>query len=213
MLNESNTHKSEANALFNNGSYTEALAKYSDASAICPTYLDFELAVLQSNISACHLKLQEWKDAITSATAALEKLDKLEREVDEEEKAEAEAKRLEEEEIEEEIISPGAATAAPAPVVDPEDDPAFIARKKRRADISRIRYKALIRRARARTEAGGWSNLTGAQEDYKRLSEMDNLTSTDRKLVMSQLKTLPARTKEAQEQETAEMWGKLKEVN
>lgn len=219
-MNEANTHKSEANALFNSGSYTDALAKYSDATAVCPNYLDYDLAVLQSNISACHLKLQEWKDAITSATAALDKLDAVERELVAAEEAAAAAaekakQKEDDDEAEEEIVSSGAANAGPAlSAHDAEqEDPVVVARKKKKADVARIRYKALMRRARARSEAGGWSNLTGAEEDYKKLSTMDNVTPGDRKIVATQLRTLPARTKEAQERETAEMWGKLKEVS
>ena len=34
----------------------------------------------------------------------------------------------------------------------------------RKADTQRIRAKALMRRARARSEQGGWSNLQGAEE-------------------------------------------------
>lgn len=217
LLNEANTHKSEANALFNSGSYTDALAKYSDATAVCPNYLDYDLAVLQSNISACHLKLQEWKDAITSATAALDKLDTVERELlaAEEAAAAAEKAKQKEDEVEEEIVSSGAANAGPAlSAHDAEqEDPVVLARKKKKADVARIRYKALMRRARARSEAGGWSNLAGAEEDYKKLSKMDNVSPGDRKIVATQLRTLPARTREAQERETAEMWGKLKEVS
>lgn len=217
-MEESNAHKSEANALFNSGSYTEALTKYSDATTVCPNYLDYDLAVLHSNISACHLKLQEWKDAITSATAALDKLTKVDCELvaaEEAAEAEAKAKKQEEDEVEEEIVSSGAANAGPALSADDaeEEDPAVVARRKRKADVARIRYKALMRRARARSEAGGWSNLAGAEEDYKTLSKMDNVTPGDRKIVAAQLRTLPARTKEAQERETAEMWGKLKEAS
>ena len=52
-----------------------------------------------------------------------------------------------------------------------------------------------------RSELGGWSNLTGAEEDYKTLSTMTNLSSPDRKIVQTQLKILPPRTKAAQEKE------------
>lgn len=180
--------------------------------------------MLQSNIAACHLKLQEWKDTITSATAALDKLDKVERQLVSEEEKEAEAiskkakgkeEQEEEEEVEQEIISSGAANAGPAlsAAENEQDPPEVVARKKKRVDVARIRYKALMRRARARSEAGGWSNLAGAEEDYKTLAKMDNVTPGDRKLVAAQLRTLPARTKAAQERETAEMWGKLKEVS
>lgn len=81
--------------------------------------------------------------------------------------------------------------------------------------MQRIRYKALMRRARARSEEGGWSNLAGAEEDYKALAAMPAgvVTPGDRKIVTAQLRSLPARVKEAQERETAEMWGKLKDVS
>lgn len=180
---------------------------------MCPNYLDYDLAVLQSNISACHLKLQEWKDAITAATTALDKLDKVDRELVAAEEAEATQKQAEEN-VDEEIVSSGAAHAGPAmPVDGHEEDPAVTARRKKKADAARIRYKALMRRARARSEAGGWSNLAGAEEDYKRLATMDNVTPGDRKIVAAQLRTLPARTKDAQAKETAEMWAKLKDVS
>ena len=212
-MEESNSHKTEANALFNSGKYDAAISKYDEAVSVCPNYLDFELAVLQSNVAACNLKLEEWKDAVTSATAAINKLDKLETRLAEEEKAAAEAKAKEEEEVEEEIVSAGAETAGP-PIPDEDKvDPEEVARKKKRDDIKRIRYKALIRRARARSEAGGWSNLSGAEEDYKTLSKMDNVSPGDKKIVQQQLRTLPAKVKAAQEKETGEMWSKLKDVS
>lgn len=213
LLAESNAHKTEANALFNSGKYDAAIAKYDEAVSVCPNYLDFELAVLQSNVAACNLKLEEWKDAITTATAAVDKLAKLETRLAEEEKAAAEARAKDEEEVEDEIVSAGAETAGPPIPTDEEVDPEEARRKKLRGDIKRIRYKALIRRARARSEAGGWSNLSGAEEDYKTLSTMDNVTPSDRKMIQQQLRILPTKVKQAQEQETAEMWGKLKDVS
>ena len=206
MVAESNTHKAEANALFSSGKYDAAINKYDEAIAVCPTYLDYPLAVLRSNVSACHLMLEEWKDAVKHATTALDLLDKLERE----DKLAAEKEEKGRDEVEEEIVSAGAAKAGPAaPVVETE---AQIARQKRQEDIVRIRAKALLRRARARSELGGWSTLEGAIEDYKKLSAMTNLTATDQKLVQAQLRALPPRAKAAQEKETAEMWGKLKEL-
>ena len=83
---------------------------------------------------------------------------------------------------------------------------------KAKNDIRRIRSKALLRRGRARSEAGGWQNLAGAEEDYKTLSRMDGLTAADKHTINSQLRTLPPRTKAAQETETAEMWGKLRSL-
>ncbi|KAI8170876.1 Tetratricopeptide repeat protein 1 [Colletotrichum sp. SAR 10_70] len=209
LLAEANANKAEANALFASTKYEAAINKYDEAVAVCPNYLDYDLAVLRSNISACHLKLEQWKDAISSATAALDGLDRIEREAAlEQERREKE--RAEEEEVEEEIVSSGASKAAPAPVGS--DDPEEAARKKRQEDVLRIRAKALMRRARARSEEGGWQNLAGAEEDYKALSKMTNLAPADRKIVQTQLRVLPPRTKAAQEKETAEMWGKLKDL-
>lgn len=216
MLAESNAHKAEANTLFTSGKYDTALNKYDEAVAVCPNYLDYELAVLRSNVAACHLKLEEWKEAVSSATSALDGLDRLEKqekEAEEKEKAEAERRRIAEaDDVEEEIVSAGAAKAGPALSTTTEDELAAAARQKRQDDIARIRAKALMRRARAKSELGGWSNLEGAVEDYKRLSTMANLTATDKKVVQAQLRTLPPLAKAAQEKETAEMWSKLKDL-
>jgi hypothetical protein len=134
-------------------------------------------------------------------------------------KAKAEDVGEDKEEAEEEIISDGAARA--------EDTSQ---RGKREADIERIRIKALMRRAKARSELGGWSTLQGAEEgkqtspqslfilridifaDYKKLIQMPNLPAADLIIVQRQLKDLPPRTKAAQEVEMGEMMGKLKEV-
>jgi tetratricopeptide (TPR) repeat protein len=218
LLTESNSLKGEANALFTSKRYQDALAKYDEAVAACPNYLDYELAVLQSNISACHLMLEEWKEAISSATRALDGLDKAERagaeSSEQPEKKEKKAGREsdEDEGVEDEIISAGAKQAAPPAAEAEAADSVETRRKKRIDDVERIRAKALLRRGRARSEAGGWQNLAGAEEDYRRLSAMKNLGSSDRKTVQMQLGALPLRTKAAQERETAEMWGKLKQV-
>lgn len=157
---------------------------------------------MKCNIAACQLKLEEWGDAVKSAGAALEGLGRLVARDAEEEKEEKE----EAEEVEEEIVSKGASLAAPAP--EQEDE-----RGKRRKEWERIRAKALLRRARARCELGGWHNLAGAEEDYKALDGMDNLGAADRKMVSRQLRELPPKTKAAQEKEMAEMWWKLKDVS
>ena len=105
--------------------------------------------MLQSNIAACHLKLEDWKEAVKTATAALDGLDKLQGKTGEVKKDDA----GEEEEVDEEIVSQGAEKA--------EDTSA---RGQREIDIERIRTKVLLRRARARSEMGGWSTLQGAEE-------------------------------------------------
>ncbi|KAK6220145.1 tetratricopeptide repeat protein 1 [Colletotrichum tabaci] len=209
LLAESNANKTEANALFSSSKYEQAITKYDDAVAACPNYLDYELAVLRSNISACHLKLEQWKDAVSSASAALDALDRVDKEAALEQDR-RDREKAADEDVEDEIVSSGAAAAAPAP--PPEDDPEETARRARGEDVLRIRAKALMRRARARSEQGGWQNLAGAEEDYKTLSLMKNLAPADRRIVQAQLRALPPRTKAAQEAETAEMWGKLKDL-
>jgi hypothetical protein len=159
--------------------------------------------------------LEEWKEAVSNATTALDGLDRLEKQEAEKAKLEAEVAAkvvADDDDAEEEIVSAGAAKAGPALPADPEDASIEAARRQRQDDIARIRAKALMRRARAKSELGGWSNLEGAVEDYKRLSGMTNLTSVDKKIVQSQLRVLPPRAKAAQEKETAEMWSKLKDL-
>ncbi|KAL2200258.1 hypothetical protein P885DRAFT_65961 [Corynascus similis CBS 632.67] len=215
LISESNSHKAEANALFTSGKYETAINKYDEAVAVCPNYLDYELAVLRSNIAACHLKLEEWKEAISNATTALDGLDRLEGQEKEKEDRTPTArdtKETETNDAEAEIISTGATKAGPALLSNPDENSAETARQKRRDDIARIRAKALMRRARARSELGGWSNLEGAIEDYKRLAGMTNLTAADKRIVNAQLRALPPLAKAAQEKETAEMWAKLKEL-
>ncbi|KAM7222739.1 Tetratricopeptide repeat protein 1 [Rhypophila decipiens] len=213
---ESNTHKAEANSLFTSGNYNAAISKYDEALAVCPNYLDYDLAVLRSNIAACHLKLEEWKEAVENATKALDGLDKLEREEKEKENNDASTKNVagaEEEDddvVEVEIVSAGAAKAGPA--VSAADSPADVARRKRQEDIARIRSKALMRRARAKSELGGWRDLEDAQKDYERLTTMDNLSLADKKIVKAQLRALPPCMEEAKQKEIGEMWGKLKDL-
>jgi hypothetical protein len=120
--------------------------------------------VLKSNVAACYLKTEEWKEAVKAAGECLDlldmaegkkkKKDKLEKGSDNgKEDAAEEIEEEEEEEADEEIISPGATKA--------EDTSA---KAKRKADIERIRAKALMRRGKARMEIGSWSSLQGAEE-------------------------------------------------
>ncbi|PTB67612.1 hypothetical protein BBK36DRAFT_1168000 [Trichoderma citrinoviride] len=225
LLQESHAIKADANALFAAKDYHNALSRYNDAIASCPTYRHYERAVLQSNIAACHLQTEQWKDATKAASDALDSLAKLESELspkdckvdnttdDTSNKHDTTTPRNTkdgEEDVEEEIISSGAARSAPP--APPSPTPEETAREARKADILRIRTKALLRRARARSEEGGWSNLAGAEEDYRALSQMPGLTPADQRTVRAQLKALPPRTKAAQEAEMSEMWGKLKNL-
>ena len=164
------------------------------------------------------MKLEDWKEAVKAATAALDGLDKLQGKGNEGGKDGESPVEEPEEEADEEIISEGATKAE-----DTSD------KGKREADIDRIRGKALMRRARANSELGGWAALQSAESgicllswvsfakltlpDYKLLSTMQNLSAADKKLVQRQLFQLPPRLKAAQEKEMGEMMGKLKEVS
>lgn len=153
LLTESNEKKASANELFGKSEYQDALDTYDAAVAACPNYLEYEVAVLKSNIAACYLKMEDWKEAVKAAGAALEGLDRLQGKNEVVPKEVEGVKESGEDEEVEEIVSEGAAKAA-----DTNE------KGKRGADIERIRAKALMRRARARSEIGGWAVLQGAED-------------------------------------------------
>lgn len=165
LLEQSNAQKAEANKFFGTARYSQAIGEYGKALSSCPNYLEYEIAVLKSNISACHLKLEDWKAAIESANAALDALGRLQptSAADNKESSEADGGVVE-------IGGEG------------EDADQELARlemsDQRRQDIRRIRAKALMRRARAKSEEGGWGNLQGAEEGVhcNKLSLRSNLT-------------------------------------
>lgn len=202
MLEESHAQKTIANKFFASSQYSQAIGEYDKALSSCPNYLDYEVAVLKSNIAACHLKLEDWKAAVDSATAALDALDRLlpkkkkEKAKDDEAgtdegivEIEGEGAEAEEEELKKLEIS-----------------------DQRRDDILRIRSKALMRRAKAKSEQGGWGNLQGAEDDYKALAQLPALPPQDNKIVQTALRGLPPRINAAKEKEMGDMMGKLKEL-
>ena len=212
LLAESNTEKTTANALFTTAQYSEAISTYDRALASCPNYLDYEVAVLQSNISACYLKLEEWKEAVESATRSLDRLeiiDPLPKSKDEKNTSGVGKNGKS-------TTSEGADDAVVELRSDDDDVSAALEKLKlsdeRKADVQKIRAKALLRRARGRIELGGWSNLAGAEEDYKQLASMKNLPLSDQKVVKAALRDLPPRVNAAREKEMGEMMGKLKEL-
>lgn len=160
LLSESNTQKSQANQLFTSSRYSEAIGEYDKALSSCPNYLEYECAVLKSNIAACHLKLEDWKEAVESATAALDALDRLQ----------PRKKVTDGKEYKGEDEKAGAVVE----IVGGDDDDVEteLAELKlsdeRKEDIRRIRAKALMRRAKGRVEQGGWGNLAGAEEGESR---------------------------------------------
>jgi hypothetical protein len=110
--------------------------------------------------------------------------------------------KADEEQADEEIVSSGAEKSAPAV----QDGP--------KADILRIRTKALLRRARAYSKTESWSSLASAESDYQALAKLPAhaLTPADARTVRTQLRVLPPLVKQAQEKEMGEMWGKLKDL-
>lgn len=200
MLEESHAQKSTANKFFASSQYSQAIGEYDKALSSCPNYLEYEIAVLKSNIAACHLKLEDWKAAIESATAALDALHRLlpkkkERKEDEAEKDGAAVVEIEGE---------GAEADEELKKLEVSDQ--------RRDDILRIRSKALMRRAKAKSEQGEWGNLQGAEDDYKALAHLPTLPPQDQKIVQAALRSLPPRINTAKEKEMGDMMGKLKEL-
>ena len=199
MLEESNAQKSTANKFFTTSQYSQAIGEYDKALSSCPNYLEYEVAVLKSNIAACHLKLEDWKAAVESATAALDALDRLlpKKKETTEDGAGKDGGVVE-------IEGDGAEAEEELKKLEMSDQ--------RRDDILRIRSKALMRRAKAKSEQGGWANLQGAEDDYKALAQLPKLPPQDQKIVQAALRSLPLRINAAKETEMGDMMGKLKEL-
>jgi len=154
MVAESHTLKNAANKQFATKDYSSAISTYDKALAELPIYLDYELAVLQSNIAACHLQLQEWKEAIESAEKGL---DGLEREMPmpkpkkekEQSKPQEKGEKVDKDEDENKVVE----------LPDDNDDEANAEMLQKldisdqhKTDILRIRTKLLLRRARAKVK-------------------------------------------------------------
>jgi len=203
-LNDSNTLKTSANSQFAHGSYGEAIQTYGRALASCPNYLEYEIAVLQSNISACHIKLEEWKEATESATKsidALERIDPLPKPAQKSDDVKSVSGQLQ---------------SQPQGAVEEVDDDtaakieALEKSGRTRDDVQKIRVKAFLRRAKARSETGGWAALQGAYEDYTFLATVSTLSPLDKKTVQKSLREIAPKLDNAKQQEMAEMMGKLK---
>ncbi|KAI9370695.1 hypothetical protein BJX61DRAFT_514547 [Aspergillus egyptiacus] len=209
LLEESKTIKAEANKLYSVASYDQAISAYDRALASCPSYLDYEVAVLRSNMAACHLKLEDWKAAVDSATSCIEGLDRVVPPAGKDGEAAAKAgdEQRQAQDRDAVVEISGEDEAA-----EKEALQRLQASDERRRDVMRIRAKALMRRARAKTELGGWGNLQGAEADYKVLAAMDNLPVEDRRVVQRALRELPEKINKARESETAEMMSKLKDL-
>ena len=189
--------------------------------------------MLKSNIAACHLKLAEWKEAVVAADAALEGIERVTT-AGAKQKSDGKSQQQEntqEEEEDDDGSNNDAHTNPPTPKnddaaaasvveLDPSlDEATALAHVQQRdahhAAISRIKTKSLMRRARAKSELGGWANLQAALDDYTSLSNMPSaeaLPPQDKKIIQAALRELPLKVARAREAEMGEMMGKLKEL-
>ncbi|KAF2463136.1 uncharacterized protein BDR25DRAFT_307899 [Lindgomyces ingoldianus] len=224
LLTQSHSEKASANKTFTSGDYSSAIQGYEKALSLCPAYLEYDIAVLQSNISACHLKLQEWKSAVEAATLALEALERVEppsasatntqtpgKDGDDSGSGRRKEHRR--------LGQQGEAVEKEAAVeVDDATEARILALTRTGHTlhtVHKLRTKALLRRAKARREVGGWSSLQGSLEDYQILYTpplLSLLSSLDLKIVQAALRELPPRLEDAKGKEMAEMIGKLKEL-
>ncbi|KAI7337613.1 hypothetical protein KC354_g17602 [Hortaea werneckii] len=204
LLAESNSLKGSGNQQFGHGHFSEAISTYDKALASLPNYLDYEIAVLRSNIAACHLKLEEWKEGVESCEKGIENLERLEKlpSIQKNKKEEGEGDEgeaaAEIEEVEENLSARIEKLRLSGQTLD---------------SIRKLQIKLLHRRARARTSLGGWSALQGAEEDYTLLllpSMSRFLSATDRRQIQQSARELQPRLNAAKEKEVAEMMGKLK---
>jgi hypothetical protein len=207
LLSESNALKLSANTLFGSASYENAIQTYDRALSLCPNYLDYEIAILRSNISACNLKLADWKAAAEAATKGIECLERLEKlPVVRAPERRKEGGKDGKDGIEAEVVE--------------EVDEELEARIENLrisghtiAQVRKLQVKLLMRRAKAKTELAGWSNLQAADEDYRVLlspTMEPALSPTDKKSVMESTRALGPKLNQAKDQEMAEMMGKLK---
>ncbi|KAK2853320.1 hypothetical protein FQN49_005188 [Arthroderma sp. PD_2] len=215
LLSQSHSQKADANTLFSTSRYSEAISTYDRALSICPNYLDFEIAVLQSNIAACHLKLEDWKAAVDAASSSISCLDRLIPATPPTPSSSSTNKGASGTSTAEEQSSGAQVVELPDDASQEQEDDVLKrlkANDTRREDVMRIRGKSLMRRAKGRMALGGWANLQGAEEDYKSLLQLENLPPHDQRVVKAALRELPARINEAKDKEMAEMMGKLKDL-
>jgi len=159
LVTKSNNYKTSANTSFVSSDYDAAITGYERALETVPNYLDYEIAVLKSNIAACFVKMEEWKKAVDAATEAidgLEKLDPISWSQTSREGTDGEAVERGGQESGEKVIE-----------VDEEMERRVKILERcghGLEDVRKIRVKALLRRAKARMEFGGWAALQGADE-------------------------------------------------
>lgn len=205
LIVESNALKTSANALFTTSSYTDAITGYNRALGVLPSYLDYEIAVLKSNIAACHLKLEEWKEAVEAATEALDGLEHLDpTPVVNKPDGRAGDKELD-------TVTQEAVVQELSEDTSSRFETFQRTSGKSLSDLKNLRIKSLLRRAKARHALKTWANLQGSLEDYQALSSMQ-LTPLDRRQVQNALREIPVQLEESKKAEMADMMGKLKQL-
>ena len=162
---------------------------YDRALSSCPNYLEYEIAVLHSNIAACHIKAEQWKEAIDSATKSIESLERIDPLPKPKDPQDSTKATLQSQSAVEEIDDETA-----------EKIEALEKSGKTRDDVQKIRVKAFLRRAKARSETGGWAALQGAYEGK-------NVFVTS---CWESMADIGPKLEDAKSKEMAEMMGKLK---
>lgn len=166
--------------------------------------------MIRSNIAACHLKLEDWKAAVDAATACI---DCLERVVPSSPQKDADASQTKSQEDSKNDADGVVEIAGDDEEAEKAELKRIQKRDEQRSNVARIRAKALMRRAKAKSQQGGWANLQGAEEDYKELASMSTLPPDDKRIVQKALRELPPKINEAKDNEMADMMGKLKDVS
>ncbi|KAG0173436.1 hypothetical protein DFQ28_008388 [Apophysomyces sp. BC1034] len=72
LMSQANEYKLAGNQNFAHGKYDDAIHEYENALISCPPSQPKERAVYFANIAACHLKMENYKDARDMCTQALE---------------------------------------------------------------------------------------------------------------------------------------------
>lgn len=166
--------------------------------------------MIRSNIAACHLKLEDWKAAVDAATACI---DCLERVIPSSVQKDADAPQTKGEGDSKNHTDGVVEISGDDEEAEQEELKRIQKYDERRNDVARIRAKALMRRAKAKSQQGGWANLQGSEEDYKELASMITLPPDDKRIVQKALRELPAKINQAKDKEMADMMGKLKDVS
>lgn len=176
----SNDSKTLGNEFFARAAFSDALSCYEKALASLPSYVHYETAVIRSNIAACYLKTEDWKAAVDAATSSLEQLERLV----------AAPKRQTEKgdkDLKDRMPEKPDSTALKKEDEDGKHVAAHVSRDealaesgKTMSEVQKIRIKALLRRARARTEIGGWANLQGAEEGMTASLDKEDYINNDR---------------------------------